>query len=203
VSDAWASVFWFPKKGEEPPHDEEGSEAEACFSGQHPVPVDEIFGFSDGPGPCTAGCLLPDWHETIALAGPVLAYSADSGEDTKYVRCDCEHRGIVVRNLQTGRLLHHVPTGPHDPMYKLYVGVGNAQRVVVKSDGSVAWSVQNIIAWDEAGQNEPISYEVRDIERHQEHLLAAGPDVDAQSLTLNGSRLSWVQGGKPMSATLE
>jgi hypothetical protein len=199
-------VYWFPKLGQELPRQDEGSEVKACASGHHPVPVEGLIGYGDNAGPCTQGCLRENWKETIALAGPILAYATDSGEDIKYGACNCEAWGVVVRNLRTGRLLHHVPTGPHQVPFGSYVGLGPAEHVVVKADGSVAWTVWNFILWDEAsraGRNEMRSYEVRAIDHGKERVLASGPDLLPGSLSLRGSRLEWVQGGKRSYASLQ
>ncbi len=205
LSDTQASVYWFPQRGETGV--EEGSEVTACAIGHHAVPVREVFTFGDNVPPCTQGCLLRDWRHTFALAGSVLAYATDSGEDTKYGSCNCEQWRIVVRNLRTGRLLHRVPTGQRPGNASgSYVGLGPAVRVVVKADGAVAWTVRNDLLWEEAfraGRDEMFSYEVRAIDHGKERLLASGPDLQPGSLSLHGSRLEWVQGGKRSYAPLQ
>jgi hypothetical protein len=140
----------------------------------------------------------------------MLAYETDSGEDTKYTSCYCERWGITVVDLSTGRVVHRAPTGPHrgnvdEPGIPgqispsehgdLYVGVGPAERVVVKPNGSVAWTVWNLIAWLEAfragREHEPRSYELRVIDQNGERLIASSPVLDPQSLKLHGSRLEY------------
>ena len=207
VSTRQTSVYWFPELGHELPRQEEASEVKACARGHHPVPVEGLLQYGDNAGPCTQGCLRENWRETIALAGPILAYATDSGEDTKYGSCECRQRHIVVRNLRTGRLPHWVPTGPRPGNAPgSYVGLGPAVRVVVKADGAVAWTVRNDFLWEEAfraGRDEMSFYEVRAIDHGKERLLASGPDLQPRSLALRGSRLAWVQGGKRSYASLQ
>jgi hypothetical protein len=72
------------------------------------------------------------------------------------------------------------------------IGLGDTAAIVVKSDGSVAW----IVTTSDGPQ-------VRSVDKTGEHLLAASPEIDPTSLALAGSTLYWMQGGKPMSATLD
>jgi len=52
------------------------------------------------------------------------------------------NNGVVVRDLRTGHLLHRVPTGiSENPPEE--AGVGYVTETVVKSDGAVAWIVDN------------------------------------------------------------
>lgn len=164
------------------------------------------------------GCLLDNWRRTIALARTMLAYATDSGEDTKYNSCDCEQWGIIVRDLSTGRVVHRLPTGPHrgkvaPPTLNyedvgggdLYVGVGPAEDVVVKSNGSVAWIAERYVRWREAfrsGHKEARSFELRVVDRDGQRLLASGAGLARALLALHGSRLEWTQDGVRSSALL-
>ena len=102
---------------------------------------------------------------------------------------------VVVENLRTGRVLQRVPTGTSSPDA---VGVGPVVGLVVKSDGAVAWIVENEIP----AQHVPAEYEVHAVDKAGDRLLASGSDIDPHSLALAGSTLYWTQGGKPMSAVL-
>jgi hypothetical protein len=102
---------------------------------------------------------------------------------------------VVVENLRTGRVLHKVPTGTSSPGA---VGIGPVVSLVVKSDGAVAWIVENEIP----ARHVPAEYEVHAVDKTGNRLLASGSDIDPHSLALAGSTLYWTQGGKPMSAPL-
>lgn len=218
VSDARAAVYSFSHRG--PERYERGSDVRACARGHRPVLLREIVAYEDNAGPCLYGCLLANWRRTTSLAGSMVAYATDSGEDTKYRACYCERWGIAVRDLRTGRVLHAVATGPHrgnvdapgapgEPgpaTGDLYVGDGPAERVVVRPDGSVAWIAENFISWLEAsrsGRTERRSYELRVIDHAGERVLASGPGLDRRSLSLHGSRLEWTQDGVRSYAPLQ
>ncbi len=202
------AVYWFPHRGEE--GREEGSAVYACTRGHRAVALQEVIEHGEGAGPCagyTAGCLPSNWRHTIALAGTILAYATYSPEPSRYYICDCRHWGITVLDLSTGRVIHRVPTGPHhgivEPEESLdkpdhgdrYVGVGPAEQVIVKANGSVAWTDKDFIAWLEAfrvgREHEPPTYELRAIDRDGERLIASGPTLDPHSLVFHGNRLEY------------
>jgi hypothetical protein len=114
-----------------------------------------------------------------ALAGEMVAYESSlvsEGSDSLIV---------VVRDLRTGRVLHHLSTDAEGTV-----------RIVVKSDGAVAW----INGYGRvAGQN---AYQLHAVDKLGNRLLATGTEIDPDSLALAGSTLYWTQGGQPMSATL-
>jgi hypothetical protein len=220
-ADSRAAVYWFPLLGEALPGEkrvEEGSVVFACARGHRPTVVHDVTEFADNVPPCDNGCLRNNWRRTITLAGPILAYATDTQEDTKYRACDCEQWGIVVRNLETGVLLHRARTGPHrgtvdeeelpggPPTHgDLWVGVGPAESIVAKTDGSVAWIAENRVAWIDAlraGKHEKPSYELRAIDADGERLLASGPDLAPRSLSLHAGKLEWRNGGVRSSAPL-
>jgi DNA-binding beta-propeller fold protein YncE len=134
----------------------------------------------------------------FTLGGPVVAF-----EESSVTNLEPEARytnWILVRDLRNGRYLHRLPTGtPTTPPENGDVGVGPATGIVVKSDGAVAWIV-------DAGRNSvlngPLIYEVHAVDRTGSRVLASGSEIDPSSLALAGSRLYWMQGGKPMSAVL-
>jgi hypothetical protein len=219
ASDRSATVYWFPTLGEafdeRGTRDWEGSNAFACFQGRPPTALHDVFEYSDNVPPCDNGCLRSNWRSTIKLAGSMLAYATDTQEDTKYYVCFCERWGITVRDLRNGRLVHRAPTGPHrgmvseeaiasEPDFKdkkgdRYVGIGPAESVVVKRDGSVAWIAENWIArLDALRAGLPLgkpSYELRAIDQDGEHLLASGVDLEPRRLALHADILEWTQGG--------
>ncbi len=121
----------------------------------------------------------------IMLAGPIVAYAVDQSNIVR----EHEVHEVWVRNLRTGKLIHRMPNG--SPAESGNIGLGDTTAIVVKSDGSVAW----IVGTSDGPQ-------VRSVDQAGEHLLAATPEIDRSSLALAGSTLYWLQGGKPMSATL-
>jgi hypothetical protein len=157
---------------------------------------EEIFGCAHGAkrsyhiglppygGPGGSGGVGP-----VALVGPIVAY--DVGDDAPLkLPNGFSSNEIWVRNLRTGKLIHRMPNG--SPAEPGDIGLGETTAIVVKSDGSVAWIVRT--------SDGP---QVRSADKTGEHLLAAAsPAIDPNSLALAGSTLYWLQGGKPMSATL-
>ncbi len=126
----------------------------------------------------------------FALAGPVVAY--DVGESFTVFETHFREE-IWVRNLATGRVIYRMPNG--SPAEPEDVGIGETTAIVVKGDGSVAWIAR---ASRQLG-----SIQVRSVDKTGSHLLAASPEIEPDSLALAGSTLYWMQGGKPMSATLD
>jgi len=209
LHDASSAVYWFPRRSEF--GREEGAAVYACTRGHRAVALHEVLEYEDvGIGECTGepgGCLPSNWRRTIALTGTMLAYATYSPEPSRYYVCDCERWGITVVNLTTRRVVHRAPTGPHHGSVEpaknfsepdqgdLYIGVGPAEQVVVKPDGSVAWIAEDFVAWLEAFRagrtHEPRTYELRVIDQTGEHLIASGPRLDPHSLVLRGDRLEY------------
>jgi hypothetical protein len=116
----------------------------------------------------------------VALAGPFVAYqdiysyenAAEPGE--YYVTAH-------VVDLRTGRTVRQ---GCSDP--DCYA---NLDSLVLAPTGAVAWVSDNRV-WRLAGA------------RKTPERLDGGGEVPADSLRLRGSRLSWVEGGRPRRATL-
>ena len=141
------------------------------------------------------------------LDGSILAYET-YGELTFPAPEGFQEWHVVVENLRTGRVLHEVPTGTASAQATTsessgirqprYVGVGPVVTLVVKSDGAVAWIVDNEIP----AQHVPAEYEVHAVDKTGSRLLASGAEIDPHSLALAGSTLYWTQGGKPMSSKL-
>jgi hypothetical protein len=100
---------------------------------------------------------------------------------------------VVVRNLQDGRVVNDLAAsmtgGPP----------GTSEHVTdleLKPNGSLAWLVQL------SGPSRR-TIEVLAVDASGRRLLETGPDVDPESLTLDGSTLSWLTGGVTHSATLD
>jgi hypothetical protein len=126
-----------------------------------------------------------------------------------YERFDQEYVSeeyVVVRDLKSGRVLHHVPTGVRSgpEANPADVGGGPVRGLVVKPDGSVAWMVEDGERSTLTPSGDPaIRYlSVYAQDRSGLHLLSAGTNIDVTSLALGGSTVYWTEGGHPMSATL-
>ncbi len=178
AADAQAIVYKAPTSPESL-----GGDIFACsYSNKHSFRLgSELYG-----GPSGSGGVLP-----VALAGPVVAY----GVGESYTGpSGHSFREIMVRNLVTGKLILKTPNG--SPAEPGDIGLGETTAIVVKSNGSVAWIVR-------AGLAQLGGIQVRSVDKTGSHLLAASPEIEPDSLALAGSTLYWMQGGKPMSATLD
>lgn len=98
---------------------------------------------------------------------------------------------VVVRNLNTGLVIHRLPTGEPAPGQGSDIGFGPIYSLVAASDGSVAWIAGS------GGE-----YQVRVFDRSGARLIAAGRDIAPGSLALAGSTFYWTQAGGPTSSTL-
>jgi hypothetical protein len=102
---------------------------------------------------------------------------------------------VIVRNLGDGRLLHAVPatTTAHRPE-----SLESVDSIVVKPDGAVAWIAQtrSII-----GRGAAI-LEVHRLDIRGQSLLDVGRSIEARSLRLSGSTVSWQVGAVIRKATL-
>ena len=132
--------------------------------------------------------------EHPVLAGPFAAfdYGRVGPEDHPF-----SEDVIRVVDLDNGRRVHDVPTGP-SPKPEWGIGVGPATAIVLKSDGSVAWIAEKADRLPTA----PPEYEVRAVGRNGERLLASGTSVNPTSLALAGNTLYWTEAGRRMSAPL-
>ncbi len=150
-----------------------------------------------GPANTGSECLGPGGCESLehpVLAGPFAAfdYGRVGPEDHPF-----SEDVIRVVDLDNGRRVHDVPTGP-SPKPEWGIGVGPATAIVLKSDGSVAWIAEKADRLPTA----PPEYEVRAVGRNGERLLASGTSVSPTSLALAGNTLYWTEAGRRMSAPL-
>jgi len=125
----------------------------------------------------------------LALAGVDAAYGlTTSGVDTISAE-------VVVRRLTDGQVLHRHNAITGQLPAEFYEKV---VRVVVKRDGSVAWTaaVGSIIS--HTGRQR----QVEKIDQTGRRLLDHGPSIRLSSLALSGSTLTWRDGGTSRSATL-
>jgi hypothetical protein len=132
----------------------------------------------------------------LALAGIFLAYEESFDAASRYTVEGTEVRErwhVVVCNLQTGMVLHRVPTGASGR--PLWVGDGPTVAIVVKRNGSVAWLLEHVAAVNPR-------YELHVLDTSGERVVAAGSDIDPRSVALAGSTLYWTQGATPRSTTV-
>jgi hypothetical protein len=188
TANAKAQVFSAPPRGEAPP------EVFACVYGDHPS---YRLGAEASLGASEQSDLAPEEFARYRLAGIVVAYETfhpypNAGDP------DGAAWFVVVRNLLTGRILHRAPTGPAPP-HAHYVGIGETTNIVVKPDGAVAWVACDV---SREGELQNRYSEIRAEDRSGRRLLAAGENVEPDSLVLVGSILFWTQDGHTRSAVL-
>jgi hypothetical protein len=147
----------------------------------------------------------------LALSGTMAAFEHRSGgavESTRY------EDWVVVRDLRTGRVVYHVPSGAPLHPKAGYVGVGQLVSLVVKSDGAAAWIAEDYERTPL--ESEHPFFDVETVDDSGSHLLASGEDIDPSSLALSvgasnvgerersvtGTVVYWRKGGVPSSAEL-
>jgi hypothetical protein len=75
----------------------------------------------------------------------------------------------------------------------------------------VAWTLDRIamrpdgfpVDYDSGQPPVAVAWEVWALDSHGQRLLDSGPGIDLQSLTLDGSTLTWTNADTPRSATLD
>jgi hypothetical protein len=131
--------------------------------------------------------------DRFTLGGPVLAY------ESRFTDQSGDLWQLVVVDLNSGIVLHAVPTGvPVEPS-EHYEGVGPAVAIVVKGDGSIAWIADDF----ERTAGTQKYYDVEATDHSGSRLLASGTNIKPSSLKLVGSTVSWRQAGKSASAVLK
>ena len=124
----------------------------------------------------------------VAVAGGLAAYGLE--------RCgvDTGTGSVQVQRLSDGKVLHAAPAtvallGPES--YR------SVAAVVVRPDGAVAWigTGVSIIRHSQ-------DVEVHKLDRDGSRTLDRGAGIDARSLRLRGSRITWRHGGRTLSAML-
>jgi hypothetical protein len=128
------------------------------------------------------------------LAGADVAYESlfVTGEEARWF--------VDVRNLRSGRLVRHVPTGvPLTARPGFFTGVGPTKEIVVKADGSVAWIAEDL---ERSSGELPLYFDVYASDASGTRLLASGSNVAPTSLALAGSTIYWTQEGHAFSSPL-
>jgi len=124
------------------------------------------------------------------LAGPMVAYQKSLVRE--FPTPGVVKLEIIVRNLVTGRVVHSVPNA--EAIYPEDIGRGDTEKIVVKRDGAVAWTVQPGV--------QPAVIQVWADDQLGRRLLASSTDIAPRSLQLTGSTLKWLEDGKPTYAIL-
>jgi hypothetical protein len=121
------------------------------------------------------------------LVAPYVAYvSIECGVGSCF-------SSIAVRDLRDGSRFLDAAAPTAGPAGRPH-GVG---VLVLKANGSVAWTVDH---GDFMGTPRTVAVVAQDTTGRR--VLDSGPDVEAASLRLTGSTLTWVRGGVTKSATL-
>jgi hypothetical protein len=125
------------------------------------------------------------------LAGPYVAYACGG---------NWSHgcwSGVRVVDLRDGSP-HRSPQMPTWAFQAPFVSGPAPADVELKDNSSVAWIIADLHAGGPPGARE-----VGALDTSGQRLLDSGPNLDPQSLELNGSTLTWVNAGVSRTATLD
>ncbi len=128
---------------------------------------------------------------TVVAAESFLAVKEMGDSYTVVVTNLARPRG-PVRRLATGTL-----TAAQQMNNTMLFGVGPTTGLVLKSDGAVAWIVN-----DNASPDPPTYEVVKSDAPGPPIVLATGTDIAPDSLALSGNTLYWTQGNAPHSGRL-
>lgn len=134
---------------------------------------------------CAAGASGVD---PVTVAGDIAAYALTGcGVDTSCAQ-------VVVRRLNDGAQLldTSATTAPRMPE-----GERTVASIVAKSDGAIAWIGRAGQVFAPNTETEVIKYDAGG-----QTVLDSGSGIDPSSLSLDGSTLSWSDGGTTDTATL-
>jgi hypothetical protein len=190
--------------------DGETFEIQACLYGQRRSFVAARCNPHEGAATCASTA-------NVTLAGSMVAYEDffGSGSRDLFDERSIDEWYVEVRDLRTGRALRRVPTGAALKPEPRYIGTGPVVKLVLKSNGSVAWIAND---YERTGSEPPpkVPYlNVYALDKTGTRLLAAGNEIDPASLALSdggvhgpagrpvaGTTLYWTQGGKAFSTPL-
>lgn len=150
------------------------------------------------------GCALGAHHSRLLGAaghsvrqdrvGPTAVAGRDAGYGLTSFGVDTVTAEVIVRNLGSGRQLHVLPatTRVQPESFQTVDGV------VVRADGAVAWisSVTSVFS-----HGAPL-VQVQRADSRGHAVLDSAPSIDARSLHLTGSTVSWKDGSRTHTATL-
>jgi hypothetical protein len=136
-----------------------------------------------------------DYREHFRLAGPFVAFFR-----TGCAMCTWPQAVIEVRDGHDGSLVRR-------PDVRYWTRLADLE---LTTSGSVAWTLESLAL---APDGFPIGYptqppviETREVWAHDsqgQRLLDSGPNLDLNSLALNGSTLTWINDGVTRAATLD
>jgi hypothetical protein len=115
---------------------------------------------------------------------------------------------VVVRDLQTGRVLHRTPTEAGNLSGRQRGGGEPALALVVAENGDAAWATSQ--------EGQPKVFAVHTLDATGDHVVASGTEIEPGSLALavgksvegspepvtHGSVIYWTEAGKVFSVTL-
>jgi hypothetical protein len=137
----------------------------------------------------TTSCIRSDLIGPVRLVGELTAYADRScGVDTGFA-------SVIVRRLSDGKRLSSDGADTGRVLPESYESVDS---LVLKRDGSVAWIAVARSIVGTAGAD----IEVHRHDKHGKRLLDSGAGIDAGSLRLRRSKLTWNHGGATRSAAL-
>jgi hypothetical protein len=149
--------------------------------------------FDNRPSPC-----FPEicFMRQLRTAGVMVAY--DLGNDG---RRGSEYR-LRVLNARTGRIVRSVAQG--DGTAALPRREATLVALRVRSNGSIVW-ISDVRTEFASTMPEAQTYEVRRADtgvrdRGANELLDSSPDIDPNSLALDGANARWTRAGEPVSA---
>jgi hypothetical protein len=105
-----------------------------------------------------------------------------------------------VRSLVTGRALHKAVLEVAVHRARI-VELASARQILLKPNGSVAWVQED--GYGGHNLTEPPAYGIYAIDTHGFHALASALSAPPQAVRLRGSRVTWLQGGARLSATID
>jgi hypothetical protein len=135
------------------------------------------------------------------LVAPYAAFALQVGCDG--LRDGCLPGGtnlsrVRERDLRDGHLVSDLPAMMPRPVVALsnplILGTERVTDLELKSNRSIAWLVLDTFS----GNRQVVA-----VDSNGRRVLDSGADVELESLTLDGSTLSWINGGVTHSATLD
>jgi hypothetical protein len=135
--------------------------------------------------------------EKFQLVGSLLAFLRGG-----CAMCVIDSKSIEVRDLRDGSVVRKAPkrVEPPWPDFLGFPAYFQLREYALKDSGSLAWTLSRA----SLGNGDPLSRrEVWAFDAHGQRLLDVGPDIELESLNLNGSALSWVNAGAVRSTTLD
>jgi len=128
--------------------------------------------------------------------GPVALAGTDAGYGLTTSGVDTISSEVVVKRLTDGKVLHRRNAITGNLPAEFYEAV---DAVVVKGDGSVAWTADAGSILSHKGRQR----QVEKIDQTGQMLLDHSRNIRLRSLRLSGSKLTWRDGSTTRSATLQ